>query len=111
MLSAQDYDAELAERYGWVNRAVAADELDNFVRSLAHRIAGFPATGLIAVKERVNAIALAPAEDFRRDSDLFSQAVRTPEVQSRIGAAMKRGLQTRDAEMVLARILSDSADH
>ena len=111
MLSAQDYDAELAERYGWVNRAVAADELDDFVRSLAHRIAGFPATGHIAVKERVNAIALAPAEDFRRDSDLFGQAVRTPEVQSRIGAAMKRGLQTRDAEMVLARILTDSADH
>jgi enoyl-CoA hydratase/carnithine racemase len=111
MLSAQDYDAELAERYGWVNRAVPADELDDFVRSLAHRIAGFPATGHIAVKERVNAIALAPAEDFRRDSELFGQAVRTPEVQSRIGAAMNRGLQTRDAEMVLARILTDSADH
>jgi enoyl-CoA hydratase/carnithine racemase len=111
MLSAQDYDAELAERYGWVNRAVPADELDDFVRSLAHRIGGFPATGHIAVKERVNAIALAPAEDFRRDSDLFGQAVRTPEVQSQIGAAMKRGLQTRDAEMVLARILTDSADH
>ena len=103
MLSAQDYDAELAERYGWVNRAVPADELDDFVRSLAHRIAGFPATGHIAVKERVNAITLAPAEDFRRDSDLFAQAARTPEVQSRIGAAMKRGLQTRDAELALIR--------
>jgi enoyl-CoA hydratase/carnithine racemase len=110
MLSAQDYDAELAERYGWVNRAMPADELHDFVRSLAHRIAGFPATGHIAVKERVNAIALAPVEDFRRDSDLFGQTVRTPEVQSRIGAAMKLGLQTRDAEMALARILDDSAD-
>jgi len=36
-------------------------------RALAHRIAGFPAAGHIAVKDRVNAIALAPAEDFRRD--------------------------------------------
>jgi enoyl-CoA hydratase/carnithine racemase len=110
MLSAQDYDAELAERYGWVNRAMPADELADFVRSLAHRIAGFPATGHIAVKERVNAIALAPVEDFRRDSDLFGEAVRTPEVQSRIGAAMKRGLQNRDAELTLTRILSDYAD-
>jgi enoyl-CoA hydratase/carnithine racemase len=109
MLSAQDYDAELAERYGWVNRAMPADELHDFVGSLAHRIAGFPATGHIAVKERVNSIALAPVEDFRRDSDLFGQTVRTPEVQSRIGAAMKLGLQTRDAEMALARILDDSA--
>jgi hypothetical protein len=24
MLSAQDYDAELAERYGWINRALPA---------------------------------------------------------------------------------------
>ena len=45
MLSAEDYDAELAERYGWINRALPADALDEFVSSLAHRIAGFPAAG------------------------------------------------------------------
>ena len=71
ILSAQDYGAELAERYGWINRALPAKELGNFVRSLAHRIAKFPAAGLLTVKERVNAIALAPVEDFRCDSDLF----------------------------------------
>jgi enoyl-CoA hydratase/carnithine racemase len=110
MLSAQDYDAELAERYGWVNRAMPADELDGFVCSLAHRIARFPATGRVAVKDRVNAIALAPAKDFRRDSDLFGETVRMPEAQRRIRAAMKRGLQTRDAELAVDRILSDSSD-
>jgi enoyl-CoA hydratase/carnithine racemase len=68
MLSAQDYDAELAERYGWINRALPADELGKFVSTLAHRIARFPAAGQVAVKERVNAIALAPADEFRRDS-------------------------------------------
>ena len=82
MLSADDYDAELAERYGWINRALPANALGDFVRSLAHRIAGFPAAGLVVVKERVNAIALAPAEDFRRDSDLFGEGVRNPEAQS-----------------------------
>jgi enoyl-CoA hydratase/carnithine racemase len=60
MMSAEDYDAELAERYGWINRALPASTLGDFVRSLAHRIAGFPAAGHVAVKERVNAIALAP---------------------------------------------------
>src|SRR5215813_7635637 len=79
MLSADDYDADLAERYGWINRALPADELDGFVTSLAHRIAGFPAVGQVAVKDRVNAIALAPVEDFRRDSDLFAEEVVTPE--------------------------------
>lgn len=109
MLSAEDYDAELAERYGWINRALPADQLGEFVRSLAHRIARFPAVGQVVVKDRVNAIALAPAEDFRRDSDLFGEGVRDPETQGRIQAAMKRGLQTRDAELDLGRMLGDSA--
>ena len=110
MLSAEDYDAELAERYGWINRALPADELGDFVRSLAHRIARFPAVGQVVVKDRVNAIALAPAEDFRRDSDLFGEGVRDPETQGRIQAAMKRGFQTRDAELALGQMLGDSAD-
>ena len=107
MLSAEDYDAEMAERYGWINRALPASALGEFVRSLAHRIARFPAAGAVALKDRINAIALAPAEDFRRDSDLFGEASRTPETQRRFGAAMKRGFQTRDAEMALARMVGD----
>ena len=110
MLSAEDYDAALAEQYGWINRALPAKALSDFVRSLAHRIAGFPAAGHVAVKDRVNAIALAPAEDFRRDSDLFGEGVRNPEAQKRIQAAIKRGFQTRDAEMSLGRLLGDLAD-
>jgi enoyl-CoA hydratase/carnithine racemase len=110
MLSAEDYDAELAERYGWINRALPAEALDEFVRSLAHRIARFPAAGHVTVKDRVNTIALAPAEDFRRDSDLFGEGVRNPEAQSRIRAAMERGFQTRDAELALARMLGDLTD-
>jgi len=41
-------------------------------------------------------IALALADDFRRDSDLFAEGVRAPEAQRRIAAAMKPGLQTRE---------------
>jgi enoyl-CoA hydratase/carnithine racemase len=111
MLSADDYAADLAERYGWINRALPADEIDNFVRELAHRIAGFPGAGQVAVKDRVNAIALAPAEEFRRDSDLFGEGVRDPGAQIRIRAALERGLQTRDAEMSLTRMLGDLPDH
>ena len=107
MLSAEDYDAELAERYGWINRALPAGELGDFVSSLAHRIARFPAAGRLVVKERVNAIGLAPAEDIRRDSDLFIEGVRSPEYQERMQAAMERGFQTRDAEMNLARLVDD----
>ena len=107
LLSAGDYDAEIAERYGWINRALPAGELDDFVRSLALRIASFPAAGHAVVKNRVNAIALAPAEDIRRDSDLFLEGVGAPEYQRRIQVAMKRGFQTRDAEMNLGELVAN----
>ena len=107
LLSAEDYDAELAERYGWINRALPANTLGGFVTALAQRIARFPAAGQVAIKDRINAITLAPTDDFRRDSDLFGEGVRTAETQHLIETAMKRGLQTRDAEMELASMLAD----
>jgi enoyl-CoA hydratase/carnithine racemase len=110
MLSAEDYDADLAERYGWINRAMPADALGDFVASLALRIARFPAPGHVVVKERVNAIGLAPVEAVRRDSDLFVEGLRDPDSQNRIAAAMKRGFQTREGERDLARLLGGLAD-
>jgi enoyl-CoA hydratase/carnithine racemase len=107
MLSAQDYDADLAERYGWINRALPAAELGDFVKSLAHRIARFPAAGHAVVKERVNAICLPSVDDFRRDSDLFLEGTRTNEFQQLTQAAMRSGFQTRAAEMNLARLVDD----
>ena len=107
MLSADDYDAELAERYGWVNRALPAATIDEFVSVLARRIATFPAAGYAAVKDRVNAITLAPLDDFRRDSDLFGASVTSPETQRLIHAAMRNGLQTPDAELELGATLGD----
>ena len=107
MLTADDYDAELAERYGWITRAMPASMLDDFVRTLAHRIAAFPSGGLALIKERVDAIALASAADFRRDSELFLEAARHPETQGRTRAAMERGFQTREGEMNLGRLLGE----
>ena len=107
MLSAQDYDADLAERYGWINRALPANELGEFVKSLAHRIATFPAMGHAVVKERVNAICLPTVEDIRRDSDLFLEGTRTNEFQQLTAAALRNGFQTREAEMNLAQLVYD----
>ena len=107
MLSAQDYDADLAERYGWINRALPADEIDEFVSSLAHRIAKFPAAGHAVVKERVNAIALPSVDDIRRDSDLFLEGTRSPEFQQLTRTAFENGFQTREAEINLAELVSD----
>ena len=109
MLGAEDYSAELAERYGWINRALPARALNDFVRSLAHRIAKFPPASLVAVKDRVNAVALAPVDDFRPDSDLFGAGAQTAEAQGRFRASFQRGFQTRDGEMDLARLLGEAS--
>jgi enoyl-CoA hydratase/carnithine racemase len=110
LLSAEDYDAELAERYGWINRALPTSTLADFVRALAQRIARFPAAGQVAIKDRTNAIALAPVDDFRRDSDLFGEGVHIAETQRLIETAMKRGLQTRNTEIELAGMLGELAE-
>ncbi|NVH77246.1 enoyl-CoA hydratase/isomerase family protein [Paraburkholderia sp. JPY432] len=107
MLSASDYDADIAERYGWINRALSATELDSYVASLARRIACFPAAGHAVVKARVNAIALAPVDDFRRDSELFGENVQKETAQRRMAGAVALGFQTREAELDLARLLGE----
>jgi len=109
MLSADDYDAALAERYGWINRALPADTLDHFVKSLAHRIAALPAASQATIKKRVNEIALPSADAVLGDSKLFREGLCSAEAQGRLKAALKRGFQTRAWEMELGRVLPEAA--
>jgi enoyl-CoA hydratase/carnithine racemase len=107
MLSADDYDAKTAERYGWINRALPAKTLAGFVEALAHRVSRFPAGGVAALKARVNAATLASVEDFRRDSDLFIESTAGVETQARLKAAFARGFQTSDGELAVGEMLLD----
>lgn len=59
--SAEDYNAETAERYGWINRAVPDADLDAVVERFARRIASFDAEALRAIKEILNDEASAPS--------------------------------------------------
>jgi hypothetical protein len=93
-----------------VFRSADPDSPPPSVTSSARWLTGSPALpprGHAVVKDRVNAISLAPVEDFRHDSDLFGQGARSPEFQSRTDAALKRGFQTRVAELDLGRLLGD----
>lgn len=103
VLGAGLYDAETAERYGWVNRAVPAAELDGVVDRLARDIAALP-EGVIAAAKR----ALAPedlSEGLRREHDAWAGQFARPAAERLIRGALARGAQTRDGERDLEGLL------
>ncbi|MFF2385755.1 enoyl-CoA hydratase/isomerase family protein [Streptomyces sp. NPDC058108] len=95
ILTSADFDADLAERYGWINRALPEADLDNFVRQTAERIATFPRDALVAAKSAINAISLPAVADVRADAALFQQLVRSDAVKQRAAQLFERGFQTR----------------
>jgi enoyl-CoA hydratase/carnithine racemase len=95
VLTSSDYSAELAERYGWINRAVPDAELDDFVGSVARRIASFPAEAVRSAKSAINELSLAPPEDIRADARRFQQFVQSDALKARVGELFSRGLQRR----------------
>jgi enoyl-CoA hydratase/carnithine racemase len=68
ILSADDFSAEQAERYGWINRALPDADLDAFVARLARRIASFPADAVLTAKRVVNELTMPGADAIRADA-------------------------------------------
>jgi len=97
ILSGNDFDGDTAERYGYVNRALADSELDGFVDTLARRIASFDCRALAAAKHLVNQVSLPSADSLLDALNSFETALTWPETQQRVEALFKRGLQ-RDSD-------------
>ncbi|MFD0166336.1 enoyl-CoA hydratase/isomerase family protein [Streptomyces decoyicus] len=103
VLGADLYDAETAERYGWVNRAVPADELNDIVDRLARNIAALP-EGVIAAAKR----AIVPedlAEGLLREHDAWAGQFVRPAAERLIRGGLAHGAQTRDGERDLEGLL------
>ena len=95
ILGAADFDADEAERYGWVNRALPEAELDAFVARLARRIASFPADAVRSTKQVLNELTLPGADAIRADARRFQQLVRSDTVKARLATLFAQGLQIR----------------
>jgi enoyl-CoA hydratase/carnithine racemase len=95
ILGADDFDAEVAERYGWINRALPDADLDAFVSRLARRIASFPAEGVLTAKRVLNDLTMPAADAIRADAVRFRQLVTSDAAQARTAALFAQGLQTR----------------
>lgn len=92
-------NGELAERYGYVNRALPDAELDAFVDAMARRIAGFDKQTIADIKRLVDDSSLPTNAQLGAEWDAFLASVQRPAAQQRIGKLMELGLQTnRDLE-------------
>jgi enoyl-CoA hydratase/carnithine racemase len=64
LLVADDCDGPRAEQYGYVNRAIADDELDEEVAQIAARIARFDHDAIARTKSYVDQVTLPPESEF-----------------------------------------------
>lgn len=98
ILGCQDIPAELAERWGYVNRALPSDELGPFVEALAYRIAAFPPQTLALAKAAVDAAELPLEAGLVEEEYLFRQLLASDEARRRAARFLALGGQTRAAE-------------
>ena len=83
MLSADDCDADIAERYGWVNRTLDDNDLDSFVDALVRRLASFERETLSAAKAQINRFGIPTAAELQSSNDMIFPMLALPSAQAR----------------------------
>lgn len=102
VLTGEDIDGDLAERYGYVNRSLPDAQLDDFVDKLARRISRFDKQSLADIKNLVNANSLPPDKEIGDGWAAFIESVQRPQAQKNVKALMDAGLQVKpDVEVRL----------
>ena len=95
LLSGEEISGDLAERYGYVNRALPDAELDQFVDTMARRIAGFDKQAITAIKRLVDIPTLPPDIEIGAEWGAFLDSAHRPQAQQNIKRLMEMGLQNK----------------
>lgn len=103
VLTADLFDAETAASYGWINRALPADQLDEYVDRIVRNIAALPDGVIEAAK-----LAL-PAEHITdgllRENEAWTTQIALPAVQQLMGRGLRNGAQTPTGERALEELM------
>jgi len=110
ILGCEDVPAELAERWGYLNRALPPAELGPFVERLALRIASFPADAVALAKAAVDAAELPTAHGLLEEADCFNRSLATAAARARMARFLELGGQTRAVEMDLRGLVDRLAE-
>jgi enoyl-CoA hydratase/carnithine racemase len=110
LLGADDLSAELAERYGYVNRVLPDAALAEFVDVFARRIAGFDKEAIAGTKTLLDWASLPPDDEMGPG---FAAGLRTsgrPETAATVRYLFENGLQTPyGVELDLGRVVGELA--
>ena len=106
VLSADDFDADIAERYGWVNRALDDDGLNSFVDTLVRRLASFDREVLAAAKAQINRFGTPTATELQSSNDMIFPMLTWSSAQARFAKIRNIGYGVRsDFELNFGRYL------
>jgi enoyl-CoA hydratase/carnithine racemase len=103
ILGADLFDAVTAESYGWINRAIADQEIDTFVLELAQNIANLPEGVIAAMKEVVPPVR--NREGFLSEHNAWARLAFTDNTAGILKAALQQGAQTVAGELKLEQLL------
>ena len=107
VLSADDFDADIAERYGWVNRALDDDDLDSFVDTLVRRLGSFDREVIAAAKAQINRFGMPTATELQSSNDMIFPMLTWPSAQARRAKLRNIGYGARsDFELNFGRYLN-----
>ncbi|WP_426610991.1 enoyl-CoA hydratase/isomerase family protein [Bradyrhizobium sp. McL0616] len=108
ILGADDFSADLAERYGYVNRALPDVEIEAFVDAFARRMASFEKHALVGAKALMNDVTLPADSVFPPALKAFFSAATHPSTRARAASLLERGLQRRsDTELRLGQAVAE----
>ena len=111
VLGGDDLDARTAEAWGYLNRALAADEIGPFVAELARRIASFPPEAVALAKQSVDAAELPLRDGMVEEAWLFQRLLRTDGAQRNMRRFLEIGGQTREGELDVGRLGGRLGEH
>ena len=106
VLSGDDFNADIAERYGWVNRTLDDDDLDSFVETLVRRLASFDRETLGVAKAQINRFGTPTATELQSSNDMIFSLLAGPSAQARRAKVRDIGYGVRsDFELNFGRYL------
>lgn len=114
-LSGDDFDAEVAERYGLVNRSLDDAELDAFVDALATRLSSFDREALGQIKAQISRVGVPTGEEIETSNGLFFSGLNRPDAVARRAKLQHVGYGERSTfELNFGRVVTalgpDGAD-